>query len=331
MLTDKHLRSFHAKNVWTQQTLVFASSAFCLAVLCTSIYLLNNFQSREAVFVPTDPAFILLRSLNPFSGLDFHRALENGYQAPASQQRGEKICVVMSDNRNFTAFSPKAKLSEVPYYQLSVYHHLLYAIRHGYDFRYVRAVPEEGYHVTWPKITVMLKLLEEGRHDLLVYMDADAYVTDTSLPFSTMFRSAGFKSYHSLMLAQDPFEDANLSSQGVPNLNTGFIVARNTTAAKKTLQAVLACPEQILECEYLKLHWPHEQGALSSYVLPNLPKKTVLSAECNFFNGNPNLSHCTGKYVSHLWFGKGDLNAILIDDMASTLIHAVGASMSAYD
>ena len=92
----------------------------------------------------------------------------------------------------------------------------------------------------------------------VLYMDADAFVTDLSIPLSTMLKIARFTSKYSLMLARDPPEDVTLSKAGVPNVNTGFIVVRNHTAARETLEAVLDCLETIPECEYLKRDWPHE-------------------------------------------------------------------------
>ena len=75
----------------------------------------------------------------------------------------------MSDSRDFVDLTETTAIDDIPYHQLSVYHHLLYAVRHGYDFRHIPTASRDGYHATWPKISILLQLMAEQKYDLLVY------------------------------------------------------------------------------------------------------------------------------------------------------------------
>ena len=317
-------------------------SAMTVCMLCTVITAyIQIWHSRQLVVtcaagavtcVPVDPKLSFLRNQGLYDEAAFQKVLSTGYQSllpHQSKTKNEKICVVTSDDRDMTELTQGRKILDIPYHQMSVYHHLLYAIRHGYDYRHIRTLAPEGYHATWPKISVLLQLLAEDKYDLLVYMDADAYVTDLSVPLDSMFKVARFTSEHSLMLARDPPEDVNLSKAGTLNVNTGFIVARNHSVTRQTLQAVLDCPETIAECEHLKKDWPHEQGALSSYILPHLQPNTLLETSCDLFNGYAGESSCEGRFISHLWNQKHQLNTIMMNDMVQMLLTGVGASLTA--
>ena len=287
-------------------TLAIALSLLCVAI---TLSILKQRQTPAAASTVTcvsvDPRLSFIRGQQLYGEADFRKVLRTGYLSSQSIHETERVCIVMSDSRDFVDLTETTAIDDIPYHQLSVYHHLLYAVRHGYDFRHIPTASRDGYHATWPKISVLLQLLAEQKYDLLVYMDADAFVTDLSIPLSTMLKIARFTPKYSLMLARDPPEDVNLSKAGVPNVNTGFIVVRNHTAARETLEAVLDCPETIPECEYLKRDWPHEQGALSSFILPKLDPGILLETSCDLFNGYDGESHCAGRFVSHLWNQKG--------------------------
>ena len=241
--------------------------------------------------------------------------LAHGFEHP-QPQAGDKLCIVMSDTRPFASINDSTKLTELPLHQLGVYHNLAYAVRHGYDFRRVQAIAKEGYNPTWPKMSVLLSLLNENKYDMLVYLDGDAYITNTSVPLSVIFNVAHFTSQHSVMLARDPPREANMNRFGDVNVNTGFIVVRNDTASRQVLKAVLDCPETIAECEHLKRDWPHEQGALNNFVVPFLAESTLLQASCDLFNGFAGDYYCKGRFVSHAWTGKNELHLMLVEDMA---------------
>ena len=287
----------------------------------------------------------LLRSPSTFGnhlfGLSFHERNALGFPAlgnllrqntPSIDARAgkgaeERICVIMSDNRPLLQLQPRMKATEIPYYQMTVYYNLLYALRHGYCFRRINASPDEGYHGTWPKIQVMLEQLNATDHDMLVYLDGDAYITDTAVPFSRLLAIAGFKSTHSLMMAQDPDEEVNYNIHGQRNLNTGFIVARNNNVTRSIFSDILTCPERLEACEHLKRDWPHEQGAFSSYVMPTVSSQDLLQADCDLFNGYSTQPYCTGRYVSHAWSGKHLLSEILIDEVLQAMLHALETSL----
>ena len=237
------------------------------------------------------------------------------------------ICIIMSDNRPLLPLQPRMKASDIPYYQMTVYYNLLYALEHGYCFRRILASPDDGYAGTWPKIQVMLDQLDDTDHDVLVYMDGDAFVTDNAVPFSRMFDLAGFETTHSLMMAQDPDIEVNYNIHGQRNLNTGFIVARNNNVTRNIFSAILTCPERLEACEHLKRDWPHEQGAFSSYVMPTVASHDLLQADCDMFNGYLTEPYCTGRFVSHAWSGKHLLPALLLDEVLQSLLQALEMSL----
>lgn len=234
------------------------------------------------------------------------------------------LCIIMSDNRPLVPLQPGTKITEIPYYQMTVYYNLLYALRHGYCFRRVHAERDEGYNWTWPKIQVMLQQLNDSKHDVFVYMDGDSYVTDPAVPFSHMFDVAGFKASHSLMMARDPDVEVNRNIHGSLNLNTGFMVAKNNAVARRIYSDILTCPDRLEECEHFKLDWPHEQGAFSDYVMPYVASQDLLQAECDLFNGYQTEPHCTGQFVSHAWGAqKGLLTEILQHEVLSACVQAL--------
>lgn len=103
----------------------------------------------------------------------------------------------MSDNRNVST-----SIDDCEYNTLTAVINLIYAKRHGYDFRYYvpklnsqnvlfnnRSVSGKLRHAAWTKLLTTIKILEEqSDYDGMVYIDSDCIVSNQSLTIDNYLR-----------------------------------------------------------------------------------------------------------------------------------------------
>jgi hypothetical protein len=71
----------------------------------------------------------------------------------------------------------------------AISNHYLYAMVHGYDYKYYQAQEMPEHFATWIRPHVFQELLPD--YDFIVAMDADAIITHLEVPFEWMFNRWG--------------------------------------------------------------------------------------------------------------------------------------------
>lgn len=70
--------------------------------------------------------------------------------------------------------------------------HYLYAMIHGYDYKFYHALDMPDHHATWIKPHIFKELLPD--YEFVVFMDADAIVSHLEVPLEWMFNRWGIVS-----------------------------------------------------------------------------------------------------------------------------------------
>lgn len=179
--------------------------------------------------------------------------------------------------------------------------HLVYAMIHGYDYRFVRAPDFKDRHGTWAKVPILREAAKQ--HDIVVFLDADAGFVHMNLPLEWLMNYWGVTKDTSLALAKDPDSETNRDSKGLVLLNTGFIIAQNNDRTQEILQELEDCPnDQRWEgCSQWKYDWAHEQRAFGEYIRYDYNKTTdILALRMPEANGP------AGLFIRHDWFKQRD-------------------------
>jgi hypothetical protein len=204
----------------------------------------------------------------------------------------------------------------------AIINHYLYALIHGYDYRFYQAEHLKDHHDTWIMPHVFRELIPD--YQFVVAMDADVTIPHLDLPLEWMFNRWGIASHTSMALPWDTEEwRGNVSiswdSKGLRVLNTGFVVAQNIPTTIELLEAWRDCTGETRYpgCAFWKEHWSHEQRAFSEYIRYDFNKtpETIVSIPCDDAVGwpgfqkelegnNPNISDCNGNFVRHYTLGK---------------------------
>ncbi|PHH82189.1 hypothetical protein CDD82_6747 [Ophiocordyceps australis] len=179
---------------------------------------------------------------------------------------------------------------------------------HDYAYRFVRAPDFPDRHLTWSKVSIMQAALHE--YELVVFLDQDAMFHHPHLPLEWLLNHWNHTSETALMVAQDPDLPHNKDANGNLFWNTGFIIAQNTSRANELFDAWIECPRDTTSpgCSHYAYNWPHEQGALRTFIqqgLFNRPED-IHPLPCSEANGSPvalSMSGpgCGGVFVRHFW------------------------------
>jgi hypothetical protein len=133
------------------------------------------------------------------------------------------ILNVMNQKLDFSRF-------ELP--QFSAVRNAMFAALHGYSYVLVEDESMAGgrNEGLWCKPRNLPSVLKD--FDLVVHMDFDVYINELNLSFKRLFETWEFAPSHELLMALDPglaFNHVQLANgTSILNLNTGFIVVRNT-------------------------------------------------------------------------------------------------------
>ncbi|KAF2634780.1 hypothetical protein P280DRAFT_413090 [Massarina eburnea CBS 473.64] len=193
----------------------------------------------------------------------------------------------------------------------------MYAQIHDYDYKFFQAHSIEGYHDTWILPRVLLQLLEDGKYDFVVTMDADVSVTHPEVPLEFLFNKWGVSHQTSIALPLDveESEDGKIKtadSKGVQILNTGLVVVQNLPYTKEMLEAWRDCPTEVRYegCARWKQEWSHEQRAFSEYIRYdfNPQDDNIVTIPCDDAMAFPGMaaqyagrivSDCNGRFFRH--------------------------------
>lgn len=204
----------------------------------------------------------------------------------------------------------------------AIMNHYLYALIHGYDYKFYQAQHIPDHYDTWIMPHVFRELIPD--YQFVVAMDADVTISNLDLPLEWLFNRWGIQPHTSMALPWDTEElrdnvSISRDSKGLRVLNTGFVVAQNSEITRDLLEKWRDCTteERYEGCATWKQAWSHEQRAFSEYIRYDYNKtpETVVSIPCDDAVGwpgfkaevdpvNPGISDCNGNFVRHYTLDK---------------------------
>ncbi|EGO53895.1 hypothetical protein NEUTE1DRAFT_118000 [Neurospora tetrasperma FGSC 2508] len=280
---------------------------------------LDNLSSIiQALYAPlvvpiTTPTFTTrdgtVKRLPPASELIHHKSL------------GKRICILDVDTRPHTGAGGVFSSSLPTWDALSpasagFLSHYLYALIHGYTYKFVQAPTYQDRAPHWTKVIFTQELLK--KYDIVVMMDYDAVFPSPELPLEWMLNYWKIDDKVMVAMAEDPNAEVNRDQRGNLNVNTGFIIAQASENTQRMFKDWAECPSETRYkgCAEWKGVYFHEQSGFSSHVrydfldgltIAEEPGKSMIRAlPCNEANGIPEKKNlgCTGQLVRHHWGGK---------------------------
>ncbi|KAI8682251.1 hypothetical protein NCS55_00480400 [Fusarium keratoplasticum] len=204
--------------------------------------------------------------------------------------------------------------------------HYLYAMIHGYNYRFIRAPPYPNRHGTWVKVPMIKEALKT--HEIVVFLDADAIFMYPEMPFEWLMSLWNVTDNTLVAMASDPNSPRNRDANGRVMHNTGFIIAQQSNRTQELFHNWEQCPtdKKYKGCKRWAKDWAHEQAAFSNYVRYDYNStEEVVMIPCMDGNGAPYIGDktCGGVFVRHHWFHKDypakDLLRLMQDAFVSWL------------
>lgn len=179
--------------------------------------------------------------------------------------------------------------------------HMIYAMVHGYDYRFVRAPDWPGRYGTWTKVPILKEAVRQ--YDTVVFFDADAWFVHMDLPLEWLMNYWKVTKDTSITLAKDPDTTSNRDSKGLVLYNTGFIIAQKSDRTQEILSALEDCPDEKRwpGCAKWKKSFAHEQRAFGEYVRYEYDKTTDILPIIMQDANSPK-----GIFIRHDWPKKRD-------------------------
>ena len=217
--------------------------------------------------------------------------------------------------------------------------HYLYAMIHGYDYKYIQAAKIPGHYDTWIRPHLFKRVLPG--YQFIVHMDADAMVTHPEIPIEWMFNRWGVAEHTSFAMPHKTEELVNgtfpylipsalisanylfigksisTDSRGVPVFDVGFVIVQNNDLTFEMLEAWANCTTEVRYpgCGQWKEKWSHEQRAFSEYIRYdfNDTPETFVAIPREDAMGYPGFSEdaersnddCKGNFIRHYMLGEG--------------------------
>lgn len=132
-----------------------------------------------------------------------------------------------------------------------------YAKLHDYDIEYFEEILDSNYTIMWQKPLAVLEILnkkENGKYkyDVVVWIDDDMYITNTSYGIEDFIRLSS----KDILLSRDIInEDYNLY------INAGIYIVKNTDIGRKYIQDILNGYDKFNG--YFKNEYFHEQSMMT--------------------------------------------------------------------
>jgi len=234
---------------------------------------------------------------------------------------GKRICILDVDTRPHTDAGGVFSSSFPTWEALrpgsaGFLSHYLYALIHGYTYKFVKAPTYKDRAPHWTKVIFTQELLKE--YDIVVMLDYDAVFPSPELPLEWMLNYWKIDDKVMVAMAQDPDAEVNRDLRGNLNVNTGFIIAQASENTQRMFKDWAECPSETRYkgCAKWKDVIFHEQAGFSSHVrydfldgltIDEEPGKSMLRVlPCNEANGIPEKKHlgCSGQLVRHYWGDK---------------------------
>ncbi len=172
----------------------------------------------------------------------------------------------------------------------------------GYDyfFSVVEKKDFADYNSAWLKVPIILNFLNNNNHDIVIYLDTDAWIRDHH--GLDQIINYFYKSEKQGMFSRDPKLSKNTY------INTGVQVWKNNNYCKDVLNKTI---EFMKNNSNLANKWPYEQKPISDFVESN--KKDFIICKVNVLN-----TPC-GEIIRHCW-NKSLIQELLIDESLSCLL-----------
>ncbi|KAF4442442.1 hypothetical protein F53441_11728 [Fusarium austroafricanum] len=226
---------------------------------------------------------------------------------------GKKLLILDVDTRMDTG--PGALMNETTlnYKEMKgrsggLLNHYLYAMIHGYDYKFLRAPNYPKRHGTWVKVPAIKEALKT--HDIVVFLDADAEFMYPQIPFEWLMRLWNVTDKTLIALANDPDSPKNRDEKGKVMQNTGFMIAQQSNKTQEMFKDWDECPteKKFKGCQRWANDWAHEQAAFSNYIRYSYNETEINHIPCMDGNGAPYIGDktCGGVFIRHHWFRKDD-------------------------
>ncbi|KAK3375560.1 hypothetical protein B0T24DRAFT_647885 [Lasiosphaeria ovina] len=218
--------------------------------------------------------------------------------------------------------------------------HSLYAMIHGYSYKFVRAPAYADRAPHWVKVIFTQEMLKQ--YEYVVMVDFDAMFTNPAVPIEWLMNYWRINDQVMVAMAEDPHTGGNADRKGNINLNSGFVIAHQSDNAQRLFKDWAECPEETRYpgCAHYKNVMFHEQSGFSSFVrydfLDGLTvekspgKEMIRQIPCSEANGGPLpdgkgwFGNCKGQFVRHLWGGKGLTPQQLADGVMQAFVPLLG-------
>mmetsp|Transcript_13115 Transcript_13115/g.52871 ORF Transcript_13115/g.52871 Transcript_13115/m.52871 type:complete len:420 (+) Transcript_13115:505-1764(+) len=167
-----------------------------------------------------------------------------------------------------------------------------YAERHGYAFYQYRDTMVPKHIITWNKVRVLMDILTATRHEWIMWIDADAVVTNRNISIEGIIKAT--ESSKIEQQSEDDSIDLIVCNDigGWP-INTGVMLWRNTDWARNLLNKLWATE-----------HIPHMRGAEQAQLIKLLRREDPLQKrhvilDQTAFNAHPSV-HRDEFFIIHM-------------------------------
>lgn len=141
---------------------------------------------------------------------------------------GKKVLIVDIDTRVPTGdnqiLQPESKIdwetlssSGTGLVSHAITNHYLYAMIHGYEYRYYQAINMPDHYPTWIRPHIFKEVLPD--YQFIVAMDADVVISHLEIPLEWMFNRWGIEKHTSMALPHDTEEFVDGESPVLPHVS----------------------------------------------------------------------------------------------------------------
>jgi hypothetical protein len=240
---------------------------------------------------------------------------------------GKRLCIVDIDNRSFNGSNEV--WNPLPFHWRTVrpwtagiMNHYLYAMIHGYTYKFIHSTPPPDRTPVWGEIPAMRAMLEKGECDVMINMDADAVFAHLEVPIEWLLNRWNVSRKDiSVVMPLDPSIDIQYPV-GWPHYNydrnkrlwanPGFFTTINGPVVKEILKVWNECPDREDKypgCAAYKASMSAEMGAFANYVRYLYPT-WIREVPCTEGNGYPEMmTECRGVFVRHYTTDKSRVRA----------------------
>jgi hypothetical protein len=239
------------------------------------------------------------------------------YQLPAeprfNKPLGKKVLILDIDSRPLNSPGQLMNKEKLEWHNMrplsaGMLSHYMFAMIHGYDYKFIRAPDYPDRWGTWVKVPMMKEALKT--HDFIVFMDSDVMFHYPHIPLEWLLNYWNITAETLVAMAIDPDEPQNYDFRGNRLVNTGFVIAQQSKRTQEMYKAWGECPLETRyeNCSKWKFDWAHEQAAFGNYIRYDFDRpEDIKVLPCVEANGAPeamNRGGCKGVFVRHFWVDK---------------------------